>query len=67
MRFAVAREIVLDSFEVPGVPLAEDVGLLDLVMTGAITDNISFSAGYNGQFAEKVTENAWTAMLRMRF
>ncbi|MFT3974943.1 MAG: autotransporter domain-containing protein [Amaricoccus sp.] len=54
-------------FEVAGVPIAEDVGLLDLGLDMALSPTSALAVDYQGEFASGAATNRLAATLTIRF
>ncbi|PTQ68197.1 autotransporter domain-containing protein [Pseudomonas sp. GV071] len=52
---------------IPGVPLAEDVAVVNFGLQAAVTASTNLSLTYNGQFASDAHENGLTGLLRVIF
>ena len=63
MSFAAATR----TFGIPGVPLAEDVAVVNLGLEAALTPSTSLSLTYYGQFASDAQENGLAGLLRIKF
>jgi outer membrane autotransporter protein len=56
-----------NTFSIPGVPLAEDVTIVNLGMEAALTPSTNLSLIYNGQLASDAHENGLVGLLRVTF
>ncbi|OOG14367.1 hypothetical protein BMS17_20415 [Pseudomonas sp. C9] len=54
-------------FAIPGVPLAEDVTVVNLGVEAALTPSTSLGLIYNGQLASDTHENGLVGLLRVTF
>jgi outer membrane autotransporter protein len=56
-----------NTFAIPGVPLAEDVTVVNLGVEAALTPSTNLSLTYNGQLASDAHENGLVGLLRVTF
>ncbi len=56
-----------DAFDVGGLPVAENVGLVELGLSGAVAPNVTLNVSYAGQFGDGVTEHGLRGLLNYRF
>ncbi|GKX34149.1 MAG: hypothetical protein MnENMB40S_17670 [Rhizobiaceae bacterium MnEN-MB40S] len=56
-----------DAFSVEGAPIAEDVAIVEAGVEVGLTQSADFALGYQGQFSDDATENAFTASFDLKF
>ncbi|MFC4526315.1 autotransporter-associated beta strand repeat-containing protein [Dyella halodurans] len=63
MRFAAGG----DSFDIAGLPVARNAGVLNTGISFTITPNVSVDASYQGQFAQRASDQSARLSLDWRF
>lgn len=56
-----------DAFTVAGVPIAEDVALIEAGLNFQFSENASLAAGYKGQFGDGAVRNGFNASFNVKF
>ncbi|WP_176038219.1 autotransporter outer membrane beta-barrel domain-containing protein [Brucella tritici] len=56
-----------DAFTVAGVPIAEDVALIEAGLNFQFSENASLAAGYKGQFGDGAVRNGFNASFKVKF
>lgn len=56
-----------DTFNVAGVPIAEDAALIEAGLNFQFSENASLAAGYKGQFGDGAVRNGFNASFNVKF